>query len=86
MGRLSRGVLALAVAVLVATAAWPAAVLGFSGFGSATADATYGEELRFSVELEGGAPDRLELLLRFAGDDVPEGLTSPIELAAFRIV
>lgn len=82
MGRLRRGVLALAVAGLLATAAWPAGALGFSGFGSATADATYGEELRFSVELEGGAPDRLELLLRFAGDDGV--FVAPVEPAGDR--
>lgn len=69
MGRLSGRVLALVVGILLATAAWPAASLGFSGFGGLSADATYGEELRFGVELEGGAPDRLELLLRFAGDE-----------------
>ena len=34
-----------------------------------TADATYGEQMRFTVKLPGGAPDQLELLLRFTGSD-----------------
>jgi hypothetical protein len=49
--------------------ALPGAVLGFTGFGATSADATYGQSMRFAVELRGGAPDRLELLLRFTGDD-----------------
>ena len=82
MGRLSRIGLALVLGAVLAISALPAATLGFSGFGSATADATYGQELRFSVELEGGAPDRLELLLTFAGD---EGvLVAPVEPGADR--
>jgi hypothetical protein len=52
-------------------------VLGFSGFGPATAQATYGVEMRFGVELRGGAPDRLELLLRFAGDEAT--VVAPVE-------
>lgn len=81
MGRLRRGGLAAALSVALALAALaspPDAALGFSGFGASQADATYGEELRFSVTLEGGAPERLELLLRFAGD---EGLfVAPVEV------
>jgi hypothetical protein len=52
--------------VLVAVVAVPASAVGFSGFGSMTATATFGGQMRFSVELPGGPPDRLELLLRFA--------------------
>lgn len=60
--RLAAILLALALAVPLPTAA-------FSGFGSMTADATYGGPIRFTVQLPGGPPDRLELLLRFAGSD-----------------
>jgi hypothetical protein len=34
-----------------------------------TADATYGGQMRFTVQLPGGPPDKLALLLRFAGSD-----------------
>jgi hypothetical protein len=69
VGRLTRLVLAAALA-LGLSAAWPVArAAGFTGFGAMSADATYGVSMTFRVELEGGAPDRLELLLRFAGDD-----------------
>jgi peptidase MA superfamily protein len=62
--------LALAVAlaaVLVIGVATP--TLAFTGFGPMAADATYGVEMVFSVELTGGAPDRLDLLLRFSDDE-----------------
>jgi hypothetical protein len=58
--------LALA-AVLVGALAAPAAA--FTGFGAMSADATYGVEMVFGVELTGGAPDRLDLLLRFGDDE-----------------
>lgn len=45
----------------------PASVQGFSGFGRSTADATYGRDMTFSVELNGGAPADLQLLLDFEG-------------------
>jgi hypothetical protein len=51
--------------------------LGFTGFGVATAEATYGQSMTFSVALPGGAPEKLELLLRFAGSD--STLVAPIE-------
>ncbi|MGH2454872.1 MAG: peptidase MA family metallohydrolase [Candidatus Limnocylindria bacterium] len=69
MGRLSR---AASVALLAAlfTAAWaPARVAAFTGFGSMTGDGTYGVGMTFTVEIDGAAPDRLELLLRLAGDE-----------------
>lgn len=69
MGRVIRLLCAVLVA-WAATVAWvPAAVMGFTGFGATSADATYGVSMRFSVELEGGPPDLLELLLQFPGDD-----------------
>ena len=68
MGRLTRWT----GAVVLAGAAWLVgadAALGFDGFGTATADSTYGEAITFEVELRGGAPDRLELLMSTPGDD-----------------
>jgi hypothetical protein len=58
-----------ATLALCAVAVSPGPVHGFSGFETPSADGTYGTSMRFAVELRGGAPDRLELLLRFAGDD-----------------
>jgi hypothetical protein len=55
--------------VLGVAVARPAPAAAFSGFGAITADATYGKQMRFTVKLPGGAPDQLELLLRFTGSD-----------------
>jgi hypothetical protein len=44
-------------------------VAAFTSFGAMTAAATYGVGMTFTVQLPGGAPDRLELLLRFSGSD-----------------
>jgi hypothetical protein len=77
MGALTRR---LAVALLLCAqllAASAAQALGFSGFGVATADATYGQQMTFQVGLPGGAPDKLELLLRFAGSE--STLVAPVE-------
>lgn len=62
----------LVTAVLVAGmsgALMPARAAAFSGFGTISADATYGAAMTFRVTLPGGGPDRLELLLQFAGSD-----------------
>ena len=70
MGPVARRGLRLAAVALVAVAiALPLPAAGFSGFGSSTANATYGGPMRFTVQLPGGPPDQLELLLRFAGSD-----------------
>lgn len=69
MGRL---ILRLAVVALLAgglLAVRPASVHAFSGFGPPSADATYGKEMTFTVSLEGGAPQRLDLLLDFSGSN-----------------
>lgn len=76
MGRLTRA----AMALLLATAwmgAGRAPVAAFDGFGDASADGTYGAEIRFEVELEGDAPDRLDLLLRVPG--VEADFVAPVE-------
>lgn len=71
MGRLGRwrplAAAAIVVGLLALVSVAPA--VAFSGFGPMTADATYGVEMTFDVEIEGGAPERLELLLDFAGTD-----------------
>jgi hypothetical protein len=68
MGRLTRWLTASAAAVVVLLA-WTDATAGFDGFGTLGADSTYGEEIAFEVELSGGPPDRLELLLRTPGGE-----------------
>lgn len=68
MGRLTRAVGAL----VLASSAWVAGAepaLGFDGFGETAVDSTYGRGITFEVELVGGGPDRLELLLRVPGDE-----------------
>jgi hypothetical protein len=68
MGRVAaRGILVLACA---AALAWPSATAAFTGFGTMSADATYGSQMRFTVKLPNGPPDKLELLLRFTGSDL----------------
>lgn len=49
----------------------------FDGFGEATAESTYESEVRFEVELEGSAPDHLELLLRTPGTEA--SFVTPVE-------
>jgi hypothetical protein len=65
MRRLTR-VAAIAVAVALVA---PIPAAAFSGFGTTAATASYGGQMRFTVQLPGGPPDQLELLLRFAGSD-----------------
>ena len=71
MGPVARRAALLSALALVlgATLTRPAPALAFSGFGTLTADATYGVQMRFTVKLPGGPPDQLDLLLRFAGSD-----------------
>ena len=76
MGPVSRRLAAPALAAaLLAFGAQPAAA--FEGFGEPTADSTYGDEIRFEVSLEGGAPERLQLLVQFPGSD--DSLVIPVE-------
>ena len=66
MGRLSGLLLGAAFAVVMAGN--PTPVGAFDGFGETRADASYGRGIEFVVDLPGGAPERLELLLRTPGD------------------
>jgi hypothetical protein len=75
MGRLSQpparwrgGVVAALLAFQLCLVAAGTA-LGFTGFGPSSADATYGRQMTFSVQLAGGAPDAVDLLLRFPGSE-----------------
>jgi hypothetical protein len=68
MGRLTRlGLAGLLAAPMLFGHAGHA--LGFSGFGVSSADATYGRQMTFRVELLGGAPSQVDVLLRFTGSD-----------------
>lgn len=78
MGRLTRALAALAVASC-AVLLGAGAVLGFEGFGETAVDSTYGQGITFDVELTGGAPDRLELLLSMPGDE--GSFVTPVEAA-----
>jgi Peptidase MA superfamily len=80
MGRLARSVLPFLVLAVGMGLLAPAATLGFSGFGSTSADATYGAQMRFTVQLPGGPPEKLELLLQFTGSD--STFVAPVEAGA----
>lgn len=68
MGRLTRW-LAAGLFVLGFAAAWADDAAAFDDFDTLEADSTYAQEIRFDVELSGGAPDRMELLLRTPGSE-----------------
>ncbi|MEX1072618.1 MAG: peptidase MA family metallohydrolase [Chloroflexota bacterium] len=68
--RLPRAPVVLSIALVLGMAVSGAApVAAFNGFGATSADSTYGSEMVFRAQLPGGAPDKLELLLRFGGAD-----------------
>ena len=71
--------LALTLA-LGAGLAWPSPTGAFTGFGAMTGDATYGEQMRFTVKLPGGPPESLDLLLRFTGSDAT--VVAPVQPGA----
>ena len=75
-----RRLVRLVTIAVVLTMASPLSAAAFSGFGTMTADATYGGQMRFSVQLPGGPPDQLELLLRFADGD--STVVAPVEPGA----
>jgi hypothetical protein len=75
MGRLRLA--GVTVAAVLVMGALPAPAFGFTGFTNLQADATFGEEMTFSVDLPGGAPDELELLMDFAGSE--STLVAPVQ-------
>jgi hypothetical protein len=76
MGRLSRWAIALLTAGAIGIVGAEAAA-AFDGFGETSADSTYDLEIEFDVELQGGEPDNLELLLRTPGSDA--AFVTPVE-------
>jgi hypothetical protein len=66
------------LAILVISLLAPATTLGFSEFGAEGASGTYGKQITFTVELPGGAPDRLEVLLQI-GLDPDSTLVAPVD-------
>lgn len=69
MGRLIGRMAAVTLLVGGLLLTGPSSANAFSGFGASTADATYGRQMTFSVQLQGGSPQQLELLLDFTGSD-----------------
>jgi len=69
VGAVRRLVLPLAALAVTVALVLPTPAAAFSGFGTTAATASYGGPMRFTVQLPGGPPDQLELLLRFAGSD-----------------
>jgi hypothetical protein len=57
--------------------AFPARAIGFTGFTNLQANATFGEQMTFAVDLLGGEPDELVLLMRFAGSE--STLVAPVD-------
>ena len=69
MGRVRRRAQAALVAASILAGLLTSPVAAFTGFGAMSADATFGVEMVFGVELAGGAPERLDLLLRFGDEE-----------------
>jgi peptidase MA superfamily protein len=69
VGRLGarRTAAVVGIVALLLTLALPRSAAAFSAFANMTADSTYDVELTFDVDVAGGAPDRLEILLDFMG-------------------
>ena len=63
--RRARAIPLLIVLLGAAALVRPPAAAAFSGFGPITASERYGTAITFKVELPGGAPDQLELLIAF---------------------
>lgn len=80
MGSVARRALPLVTLALCASVALPLRTVAFSGFGATAAGATFGSEMRFTVQLPGGPPDQLELLLRFFDSD--STVVAPVEPGA----
>ena len=80
MGPVARRGLSLLAFAIAMAVSLPSPTLAFSGFGALSADSTYGSQMRFTVELPGGPPDKLELLLTFEGSDAT--LVAPVTAGA----
>ncbi|MGH2444994.1 MAG: peptidase MA family metallohydrolase [Candidatus Limnocylindria bacterium] len=81
MGRLTRAVVSIGLAVLAGAVLAPDA-LGFDGFGETSADSTYAQEIRFEAQVTGSAPDRLELLITTPGSEA--AFVAPVTPASGR--
>lgn len=83
MGRLTRLTAALVLGALLAGFGLLApSVRAGGGFTDLAADATFGVDMSFSAAWTGPAPDRVELLLGFAGE---EHLVVPVPLVSGRL-
>ena len=80
MGPIARRIVPLAGAILVSAMLGVGPATAITRFGATSADATYGSEMRFTVQLPGGPPDKLDLLLRFTGSD--STFVAPVEPGA----
>jgi Peptidase MA superfamily len=69
MGRMRRRALSALFAASILAGLLSTPVGAFTGFGAMSADATFGVEMVFGVDLAGGAPEQLDLLLRFGDDE-----------------
>ncbi len=76
--RATRGLI-LALFLVAATAVVaPARSAAFSGFGPMSVSEQYGKSITFKVELPGGAPDRLDVLIGF-GIEPDATFVAPVE-------
>ncbi len=73
-------VLALPLVASLAVVA-PARVAAFTGFGPMRASEEYGKAMTFSVDLPGGAPQQLDLLIDF-GIDPDSTFVAPVQASA----
>lgn len=73
-------VFVIALGLVVATASVaPARSAAFSGFGPMSVSEQYGKAITFKVELPGGAPDRLDLLMGF-GIEPDSTFVAPVQV------
>ena len=77
MGRLTHWLAAAALAIGLGAIGADVA-RGFDGFGTPSAESTYGEQVVFEIGLEGTVPDRLELLVSTPGSDAAFVVPVPV--------
>ncbi len=80
LGRLVSAALAAGVLAVSAAVLSPAPAAAFSGFGALHASEQYGQQMVFSVDLAGSAPDELQVLLQF-GPDPDSTFVAPATLS-----